>query len=81
MKYVSSSPCRLNQVSEKAKAAAHGSTPNAFSAAATALAVTSPTEIIPPLLPPLAPRSLIGEGCVSVTSVRMVGKSLAVGRR
>src|SRR5262249_51660678 len=60
---------------------ARGSTPNALSAAATALAITPPTEMIPPSPPPLAPRGLIGDGCVPITCARILGKSLAVGTR
>src|SRR5580704_6051563 len=58
-----------------------GSTPRDESASATALAITPPTEMMPPSPAPLAPSGLIGEGCDSITKPRIFGKSLAVGMR
>src|SRR5204862_3576911 len=58
-----------------------GSTPSGASAAATALAMTPATGMMPPSPAPLAPSGLVGEGFSSSATARMVGKSLAVGSR
>src|SRR5262249_19877370 len=58
-----------------------GSTPSEPSAAATALAMTPPTGMMPPSPAPLAPSGLVGEGRSSSAPARIVGKSLAVGSR
>src|SRR5713101_1775879 len=58
-----------------------GSTPNALRAFATAFATMPPAEMMPPSPAPLAPSGLTGDGNMSVTMARRLGKSLAVGSR
>src|SRR6476661_8674283 len=58
-----------------------GSTPSEPSAAATALAMTPPTGMMPPSPAPLAPSGLVGDGFASSATARIRGKSLAVGSR
>src|SRR5580692_9119482 len=54
-----------------------GAAPSGLSAAATALAITPPTGMMPPSPAPLAPSGLCGAGFSSVATTWMTGKSLA----
>src|SRR6516165_3797103 len=79
------SACRASRTRchtrEGVSGSSRGSTQNAASALASALAMTPPTGMMPPSPAPLAPSGLIGEGLSSSAIARMCGKSLAVGRR
>src|SRR5262249_51125653 len=71
----------ISQIRCGVSGSSRGSTPNALSALATAFATMPPAEMMPPSPAPLAPSGLMGDGNMSVTIARSLGKSLAVGRR
>src|SRR5262245_19011189 len=73
--------CTSCQMRDGVSGSSRGCTPNDCNAFATALAMTPPTEMMPPSPAPLAPSGLMVERCTSISTVRITGKSLAVGTR
>src|SRR5262245_788624 len=73
--------CTSSQMRVGVSGSSRGCTRSALNAFATALAITPPAAMMPPSPAPFAPSGLIGEGCCSSMTARILGKSLAVGIR